>query len=180
MLNMKENDMESTIIDNEDEQKTTDAEETTEVSSEIVEENISSEENEEAESDTSEDTEHVESEVVEDSGNIQIPNMMGGLGGLFGALNGMPVQKTDEDGNPIGNIGGFDHQAYTHLFETVQELFEVNDQAHEAMAKSVDDSIANLISQLNNYKKNISWKLKVLLALNVISWVAIIVIIFTR
>ena len=46
MLNMKENDMESTIIDNEDEPKTTDAEETTEVSSEIVEENISSEENE--------------------------------------------------------------------------------------------------------------------------------------
>lgn len=180
MSNMKENDMESTIIDNEDEQKTIDTEETTEVSDEVVEDNASSEKKEEVESVTDESTEPMESEVVEDSGNIQIPNMMGGLGGLFGALNGMPVQKTDEDGNPVGNIGGFDHQAYTHLFETVQELFEVNDQAHEAMAKSVDDSIANLISQLNNYKKNISWKLKVLLTLNVISWVAIIVMILTR
>lgn len=180
MLSMKENDMESTIIDNGDEQKTVDVEEATKVvSDEVVEENTSFEEKEETES-SNDDAESVESEVVKDSGNIQIPNMIGGLGGLFGALNGMPVQKTDEDGNPIGNIGGFDHQAYTHLFETVQELFEVNDQAHETMAKSVDDSIANLISQLNNYKKNISWKLKVLLALNVISWVAIIVIIFTR
>lgn len=179
MPNMKENDMESTIIDNEDEQKTTDVEETTEISDEVAEENTSSEEKEEAKP-INESTEPMESEVVDDSGNIQIPNMMGGLGGLFGALNGMPVQKINEDGNPIGNIGGFDHQAYTHLFETVQELFEVNDQAHEAMAKSVDDSIANLISQLNNYKKNISWKLKALLVLNVISWVAIIVMILTR
>lgn len=180
MLNMKENDMGSTIIDNEDEQRTTDVEETVEISNEVVEESTSSEEKEEVEPATDESTEPMESEVVEDSGNIQIPNMMGGLGGLFGALNGMPIQKTDEDGNPIGNIGGFDHQAYTHLFETVQELFEVNDQAHEAMAKSVDDSIANLISQLNNYKKNISWKLKVLLCLNAISWVAIVVMILTR
>ena len=173
MQNMKESDMESTIIDDE--------KEIAEVSDEVIE-GTTNTPSEETESIVAEDesTEHVESEIVGDSGPIQFPNMMGGLGGLFGALGGASIQKTDENGNPVGNINGFDHQAYTHLFETVQELFEVNDQAHDAIAKSVDNSIANLISQLNNYKKNISWKLKALLATNVISWVVIIVMIFTR
>lgn len=114
------------------------------------------------------------SECSEDSGSpinnfnpaSFLPNMFGG--GLPG-LGGMRVQQTDENGNPIGDSP--DTPDYAQLFETYGKLFEQQDKNIEYL----NDVINNLVSQLNNYKRNQSWKLQIMFILMVISWIVMFI-----
>ena len=91
-----------------------------------------------------------------------LPNMFGG--GLPG-LGGLRVQQTDENGNPIGDSP--ETPDYAQLFETYGKLFEQQDKNIEYL----NSVINNLVSQLNKYKRNQSWKLRIMFILMVASWI---------
>ena len=89
-----------------------------------------------------------------------LPNMFdGGLPGL----GGLRVQQTDENGNPIGDSP--ETPDYAQLFETYGKLFEQQDKNIEYL----NGVINNLVSQLNKYKRNQSWKLRIMFILMVAS-----------
>lgn len=95
-----------------------------------------------------------------------LPNMFGG--GLPG-LGGLRVQQTDENGNPIGDSP--ETPDYAQLFETYGKLFEQQDKNIEYL----NGVINNLISQLNKYKRNQSWKLRIMFILMVASWIVMFI-----
>ena len=95
-----------------------------------------------------------------------MPNMFGG--GLPG-LGGLRAQKTDENGNPIGDSPKTPD--YARLFETYGKLFEQQDKNLEYL----NGAINNLVSQLNRYKRNQSWKLRVMFILMVVSWIVMFI-----
>ena len=94
------------------------------------------------------------------------PNMFGG--GLPG-LGGLRVQQTDENGNPIGDSP--ETPNYAQLFETYGKLFEQQDKNIEYL----NGVINNLVSQLNKYKRNQSWKLRIMFILMVVSWIVMFI-----
>lgn len=94
------------------------------------------------------------------------PNMFGS--GLPG-LGGLRVQKTDENGNPIGDSPKTPD--YARLFETYGKLFEQQDKNLEYL----NGAINNLVSQLNRYKRNQSWKLRIMFILMVVSWIVMFI-----
>lgn len=91
-----------------------------------------------------------------------LPNMFGA--GLPG-LGGLRIQQTDENGNPIGDSP--ETPDYAQLFETYGKLFEQQDKNIEYL----NGVINNLVSQLNKYKRNQSWKLRIMFILIVVSWI---------
>ena len=95
-----------------------------------------------------------------------LPNMFGG--GLPG-LGGLRVQQTDENGNPIGDSP--ETPDYAQLFETYGKLFEQQDKNIEYL----NGVINNLVSQLNKYKRNQSWKLRIMFILMVVSWIVMFI-----
>ena len=95
-----------------------------------------------------------------------LPNMFGG--GLPG-LGGLRVQQTDENGNPVG--GSPETPDYTQLFDTYGKLFEQQDKNIEYL----NGVINNLVSQLNKYKRNQSWKLRIMFILMVVSWIVMFI-----
>lgn len=95
-----------------------------------------------------------------------LPNMFGG--GLPG-LGGLRVQQTDENGNPVG--GSPETPDYAQLFETYGKLFEQQDKNIEYL----NGVINNLVSQLNKYKRNQSWKLRIMFILMVASWIVMFI-----
>ena len=95
-----------------------------------------------------------------------LPNMFGG--GLPG-LGGLRVQQTDENANPVG--GSPETPDYTQLFETYGKLFEQQDKNIEYL----NGAINNLVSQLNKYKRNQSWKLRIMFILMVVSWIVMFI-----
>ena len=92
-----------------------------------------------------------------------LPNMFGG--GLPG-LGGLRVQQTDENGNPIPGSSP-EAPDYGQLFETYGKLFDQQDKNIEYL----NGAINNLISQLNKYKRNQSWKLRIMYVLLLITWI---------
>ena len=95
-----------------------------------------------------------------------LPNMFGdGLPGL----GGLRVQQTDENGNPIGDSP--ETPDYAQLFETYGKLFEQQDKNIEYL----NGVINNLVSQLNKYKRNQSWKLRIMFILMVVSWIVMFI-----
>ena len=95
-----------------------------------------------------------------------LPNMFGG--GLPG-LGGLRVQQTDENGNPIGDSP--ETPDYAQLFETYGKLFEQQGKNIEYL----NGVINNLVSQLNKYKRNQSWKLRIMFILMVVSWIVMFI-----
>ena len=91
-----------------------------------------------------------------------LPNMFGG--GLPG-LGGLRVQQTDENGNPVRDSP--ETPDYAQLFEIYGKLFEQQDKNIEYL----NGVINNLVSQLNKYKRNQSWKLRIMFILMVVSWI---------
>ena len=91
-----------------------------------------------------------------------LPNMFGS--GLPG-LGGLRVQQTDENCNPIGDSP--ETPDYAQLFETYGKLFEQQDKNIEYL----NGVINNLVSQLNKYKRNQSWKLRIMFILMIVSWI---------
>lgn len=95
-----------------------------------------------------------------------LPNIFGA--GLPG-LGGLRVQQTDENGNPIGDSP--ETPDYAQLFETYGKLFEQQDKNIEYL----NGVINNLVSQLNKYKRNQSWKLRIMFILMVVSWIVMFI-----
>ena len=95
-----------------------------------------------------------------------LPNMFGG--GLPG-LGGLRVQQTDENGNPIGDSP--ETPDYAQLFDTYGKLFEQQDKNIEYL----NGVINNLVLQLNKYKRNQSWKLRIMFILMVASWIVMFI-----
>ena len=95
-----------------------------------------------------------------------IPNMFGG--GLPG-LGGLRIQQTDENGNPIGDSP--ETPDYAQLFDTYGKLFEQQDKNIEYL----NSVINNLVSQLNKYKRNQSWKLRIMFILMAVSWIVMFI-----
>ena len=56
---------------------------------------------------------------------------------------------------------------YAQLFKTYSKLFEQQDKNIEYL----NGVINNLVSQLNKYKRNQSWKLRIMFILMVVSWI---------
>lgn len=110
-------------------------------SSEPVEETTSTEED---------STEHVEAEVVDGEPNFQ-PNMFNGMAGM-GAL---------------GNLLGRSSPDYSELFKTFSQAFEQQDTNTEILKEAIN----NLVSQLNKYKRNQSWKMRIAYILILITWI---------
>ena len=48
-------------------------------------------------------------------------------------------------------------------------------ELQDSNTKYLNNVINNLVSQLNKYKRNQSWKLKILLLFNVITWIIMII-----
>lgn len=90
----------------------------------------------------------------------------GMFGNVLPGLGGLNIQKTDENGNPIPGEGPTAPD-YSQLFETYGKLFEQQDKNIEYL----NGAINNLISQLNKYKRNQSWKLRIMCILLLIAWV---------
>lgn len=95
-----------------------------------------------------------------------LPNM---FGGSLPGLGGLRIQQTDENGNPIE--GSPETPDYAQLFETYGKLFEQQDKNIEYL----NGVINNLVSQLNKYKRNQSWKLRIMFILMVASWIVIFI-----
>lgn len=95
-----------------------------------------------------------------------IPNMFSS--GIPG-LGGLRVQQTDDNGNPVGDKP--DTPDYAQLFETYGKLFEQHDKNIEYL----NDAINNLISQLNKYKRNQSWKLRIMFILMAVSLIVMFI-----
>ena len=95
-----------------------------------------------------------------------LPNMFGG--GLPG-LGGLRVQQTDENGNTVGDSP--ETPDYAQLFETYGKLFEQQDKNIEYL----NGVINNLVSQLNKYKRNQSWKLRIMFILIVVSLIVMLI-----
>ena len=95
-----------------------------------------------------------------------LPNMFGG--GLPG-LGGLRVQQTDENGNTVGDSP--ETPDYAQLFETYGKLFEQQDKNIEYL----NGVINNLVSQLNKYKRNQSWKLRIMFILIAVSWIVMFI-----
>lgn len=95
-------------------------------------------------------TEHVEAEVVDGEPNFQ-PNMFNGMRGM-GAL---------------GNLLGRSSPDYSELFKTFSQAFEQQDTNTEILKEAIN----NLVSQLNKYKRNQSWKMRIAYILILITWI---------
>lgn len=95
-------------------------------------------------------TEHVEAEVVDGEPNFQ-PNMFNGMGGM-GAL---------------GNLLGRSSPDYSELFKTFSQAFEQQDTNTEILKEAIN----NLVSQLNKYKRNQSWKMRIAYILILVTWI---------
>lgn len=100
------------------------------------------------EKDSDEDTiEHVDAEEVIGGPNFQ-SNMIGGMGALGNLLN-----RSSPD--------------YSELFKTYSQLFDQQDKNMEYL----NGAINNLVLQLNKYKRNQSWKLRIVYILILITWI---------
>lgn len=110
-------------------------------SSEPVEDTIPTEED---------STDHVEAKVVDGEPNFQ-PNMFNSMGGM-GAL---------------GNLLNRSSPDYSELFKTYSQLFDQQDKNMEYL----NGAINNLVSQLNKYKRNQSWKMRIAYILILITWI---------
>lgn len=95
--------------------------------------------------------EHVNAEVVDEENFIPDGAIPGGMGGL-GAL---------------GNLFNKSSPDYSELFNTFCVAFEQQDQNMQ----NFNDALNNLVSQLNKYKRNQTWKMKIAYILILITWI---------
>lgn len=117
----------------------------------MIDEDTNQSESVEETTPTEEDsTEHVEAEVVDGKPNFQ-PNMFNDMGGM-GAL---------------GNLLGRSSPDYSELFKTFSQAFEQQDTNTEILKEAIN----NLVSQLNKYKRNQSWKMRIAYILILVTWI---------
>lgn len=112
--------------------------------------------------DLPEDTEHAEAEQIdpEEAKNFTpFNNPFGGFARLFEALGNKQSFEDKESPN------------YKALFETYGQIFEQQDKNMQYF----NDAINNLVSQLNKYKRNQSWKLRITWIALVITWIVMFI-----
>lgn len=79
-----------------------------------------------------------------------------------------PIEETPKS-NPMDSFGKSLNELSDNLnaFADIYKAIEHQD----SNIQYLNNVINNLVSQLNKYKRNQSWKLKILLLFNVITWV---------
>ena len=108
---------------------------------------------------------------IQTDGSISPGTIFPGMfGSVFSGLGGLNIHQTDENGNPIPK-NNHESPDYIQLFETYGKLFDHQDKNIDYL----NGAINNLISQLNEYKRNQSLKLRIMFILIVVSWIIMII-----
>lgn len=79
-----------------------------------------------------------------------------------------PIEETPKS-NPMDSFGNTLNNLSDNL-NAFADIYKAMEQ-QDANTQYLNSVINNLVSQLNKYKRNQSWKLKILLLFNVITWV---------